>query len=440
MQSHHDQFSPILQKLQIAALNDMQLATIEACRQDNDLVLLSPTGTGKTLAFLLPLLAGLQADQQEVQAVILTPTRELAMQIESVFKDMKTAHKVTCCYGGHPMRVERKSLTEPPALLVATPGRLKDHLKREHIDISRTRWLVLDEFDKSLEFGFQDDMDFIIKKMPDLHKRVLTSATEAIKIPNFVGLNKAERLHFMPKKSAEKKLEVKIVRSPEKDKLGTLAELICNLGPEAMIVFCNHREAVERVSEFLVEKEMVHDYFHGGLEQNEREKTLVKFRNGSVQILVSTDLAARGLDIPDIKYIIHYHLPSTADAYTHRNGRTARMDARGSAYLILHDEENIPDYVEGDPKTFYLKEMAPPAAPDWDTLFIGKGKKDKINKVDIVGFLFKQGGLQKDEVGLIEVKDFFSYVAVKRSKIREVLQRVKNEKIKGKKAKIQVAR
>ncbi|MEZ4958001.1 MAG: DEAD/DEAH box helicase [Saprospiraceae bacterium] len=440
MQPYHKQFAPILQKLQIEALNEMQLATIEASQHANDIVLLSPTGTGKTLAFLLPLLAGLEEKNSDVQAVILSPTRELAMQIESVFRDMKTVHKVTCCYGGHPMRVEKQNLIEPPALLIATPGRLKDHLKREHIDISKTNLLVLDEFDKSLEFGFQDDMDFLIKKMPALKKRILTSATEAIKIPNFVGLNKPERLQFMPKKSDIKKLEVKIVRSPEKDKLNTLAQLICNLEPGAMIVFCNHREAVERVGEYLFDNDIVIDYFHGGLEQNDREKTLVKFRNGSVQILISTDLAARGLDIPDIKYIVHYHLPSTGDAYTHRNGRTARMDAKGSAFIILHEEENIPEYVEGDPKVFYLKEMAAPPAPEWETLFIGKGKKDKINKVDIVGFLFKQGGLNKDEVGLIEVKDFFSYVAIKRNKIKGVLNKIKNEKIKGKKAKMEIAR
>ncbi len=440
MQPFQDKFAHILQKLKIEALNDMQLATIEASQQENDIILLSPTGTGKTLAFLLPLLDGLENKTNEVQAVILTPTRELAMQIESVFKDMKTPHKVTCCYGGHPMRVEVKSLTEPPALLIATPGRLKDHLKRDHIDISKAKTLVLDEFDKSLEFGFQEDMHFLIKKMPELKKRFLTSATEAIKIPSFVGLNKAKRLYFIPKKSAVKKLEIKIVRSPEKDKLNTLAHLICNLDPAAMIVFCNHRESVERVSDFLMEYDIDHDYYHGGLEQNEREKSLVKFRNGTHRILISTDLASRGLDIPDIKYIVHYHLPQTGDAFIHRNGRTARMDAKGSAYLILHEEENIPEYVQGDPKVFYLKEMPVPPAPEWDTLYIGKGKKDKINKVDIVGFLFKKGELKKEEVGLIEVKDFFSYVAIKRNKIKGVLKKIRNEKIKGKKARMEIAK
>ena len=439
MQPHQEKFAHILQKLEIAALNDMQLATIEASEIHNDIILLSPTGTGKTLAFLLPILENLENKKNEVQAVILTPTRELAMQIESVFKNMKTRHKVTCCYGGHPIRIEKKSLTEPPVLLIATPGRLKDHLKKEHIDISKTKTLVLDEFDKSLEFGFQEDMHYLIKKMPELNRRFLTSATEAVKIPHFVGLNKPKRLHFMPKKSAIKKLELKIVRSPEKDKLNTLAHLICNLEPAAMIVFCNYREAVERVSDFLSEHDINHDYYHGGLEQNEREKSLVKFRNGTHRILISTDLASRGLDIPDIKYIVHYHLPHKAEAYTHRNGRTARMDAKGSAYMILHEEENTPDYVTGDPKVFYLKEKPIPPPSEWDTLYIGKGKKDKINKVDIVGFLFKKGELKKEEVGLIEAKDFFSYVAIKRNKIKGVLKRIRNEKIKGKKAKIEIA-
>ena len=440
MQDPNEHYAPYLQKLKIESLNEMQLATIEAGQSATDLVLLSPTGTGKTLAFLLPLISNLEQVKNQVQAVVLSPTRELSLQIEEVFKKMKTSHKVTCCYGGHPMQVEKKNLLEPPAVLIATPGRLADHMKRGNIDLSNAKTLVLDEFDKSLEFGFQEDMSYIIKRLYSLDKRILTSATESIKVPKFAGVEKPVRLHFIPKKSDIKKLEVKIVRSPEKDKLPTLVQLICNLDPAAMIIFCNHRESVERVSDYLFEKDIFHDYFHGGLEQKEREKTLVKFRNGTYQILVATDLAARGLDIPDIKYIVHYHLPSKADAYTHRNGRTARMHAKGSAYLIFHENENIPEYITGDPPVFYLKEKPVPPAPEWETLFIGKGKKDKINKVDIVGFLAKKGALKKEEIGLIEVKDFFAYAAVKRKKINEVLNKIKNEKIKGKKAKLEIAR
>ena len=440
MQKPQEQFAPILENLNIEELNEMQLATIEASQSEEDIVLLSPTGTGKTLAFLLPLVNGLSASRGQVQALILAPTRELAIQIDSVFRKMKVGQKVTCCYGGHPMRVEKKDLIEPPAVLIATPGRLVDHLKRVHITLQGVHFLVLDEFDKSLEYGFQDDMSFIIQQMPRLKKRILTSATEAIKIPKFTGVEKPARLHFMPKKADVKKLEVKFVRSPEKDKLGTLLQLICNLEPAAMIVFCNHREAVERVSDYLFENDIVHDYFHGGLEQNEREKTLVKFRNGTIQILIATDLAARGLDIPDIQYIVHYHLPPKGDEYTHRNGRTARMHAKGMAFLIIHEEENIPEYVTGDPAIFFIKDKPPTPPTEWETLFIGKGKKDKVNKIDVVGFLSKKGELKKDEIGLIEVKDFFSYVAVKRDKVKSVLQKIKNEKIKGKKAKMEIAR
>lgn len=440
MQSASDPFAPILQRLKIEALNEMQVATIDASQKEEDIILLSPTGSGKTLAFLLPLQQRLLPGIRSVQAVILSPTRELALQIESVFKQMKTSYKVSCCYGGHPMRIEKKNLIDPPAVLIATPGRLVDHLKRDHIDLSRAHHLILDEFDKCLEMGFQEDMSFIIRQLSSLEKRVLTSATEAIKVPNFVGIEKPIRLHFIPKKSDLKKLDIKLVKSPVKDKLETLYQLICNLEPAAMIVFCNHRDAVERVSEYLDDQDIVHDFFHGGLEQMEREKTLVKFRNGTIQILIATDLAARGLDVPDIKYIIHYHLPMKEDAYTHRNGRTARMHAKGMAFLLLHEEEYIPEYVKGDPATFYLKERNSIPPTEWETLYIGKGKKDKVNKVDIVGFLSKKGGLQKGEIGLIEMKDFFAYVAIKRSLVSTVLNNIKNEKIKGKKARIEVAR
>jgi ATP-independent RNA helicase DbpA len=213
------------------------------------------------------------------------------------------------------------------------------------------------------------------------------------------------------------------------------------LGNRSTIVFCNHRESVERTSAYLKEKGIVNVFYHGAMEQQERDSALCKFRNGSSNVLVTTDLASRGLDIPNIRYIIHYHLPHTEEIFTHRNGRTARMDASGTAILILSPEESLPTYIDPEIERLQLPETSElPEKPKWTTLFIAAGKKDKVNKIDIVGFLSNKGQLKKEDIGLIEVKDFFSFVAVKKIKVGGTLELIKNEKIKNKKVKIDVAK
>jgi ATP-independent RNA helicase DbpA len=231
------------------------------------------------------------------------------------------------------------------------------------------------------------------------------------------------------------------VHSPEADKLDTLFRLLCWIGSRSAVVFCNHRESVERVSDFLKEKSIVNVFYHGAMEQPERDSALAKFRNGSSDVLVTTDLAARGLDVPNIRYIIHYHLPNTEAVFIHRNGRTARMDASGTTILILSPEETLPAYIGEQPATIELPPTATlPDKPKWTTLFISVGKKDKVNKVDFVGFFTNKGQLKPEDIGLIEVKDFHAFVAVRKSKVSHTLQLIKNEKLKNKKVKIDVAK
>lgn len=432
----------ILKNLQIDALNDMQLAAIDAYEQEQDIILLSHTGSGKTLAFLLPLLQTLDAGRRETQAIIIVPSRELAQQIERVFKAMGTGLKVTCCYGGHKREIEENNLIEPPVLLIGTPGRLADHIRRENITTHSITTLVLDEFDKSLDLGFQEEVSFIIGSLPAIDKRILTSATEAVELPEFLGLNNPHRLEFLSEADAGyEKLAIRVVRSEDKDKADTLFRLICTLGNRPMIIFCNHRESVERLSEIISGKGIVNVFYHGAMEQVERDSALCKFRNGSVNVLVTTDLAARGLDIPNIRYIIHYHLPLTQDSYTHRNGRTARMDASGTAILITGPEEKLPGYIEQDIEEIEIPEKVEiPEKPKWVTLFIAAGKKDKVNKIDIVGFLSHKGNLKQEDIGLIEVKDFFSFVAIRKANASHALTLIRNEKIKNKKVKIEIAK
>lgn len=429
-----------LSNLQIGALNEMQQASLETNKTSTDIVLLADTGSGKTLAFLLPVTQLLQRQKAVSQALIIVPSRELALQIEQVFKKMGTGFKITCCYGGHLRETEENNLKQAPALIVGTPGRLADHIRRGNIITSHIETLVLDEFDKSLEQGFEEEMSFIIASLPALKKRILTSATETVEVPAFVGLNDPVKINFL---SGEKSpaLAVQMVWSDDKDKSNTLFNLICALGSRSTIVFCNQREFVEQVSAYLKDKGIVNVFYHGALEQQERDSALCKFRNGSSKVLVTTDLAARGLDIPNIRYIIHYQLPDTMESFTHRNGRTARMEASGTAILILAPHERLPEYITPSPATIDLPPTAIlPEKPVWTTLFIAAGRKDKVNKVDIVGFLTNKGQLKKEDIGLIEVKDFFSFVAVRKSKVGHTLQLIKTERIKNKKVKIDIAK
>ncbi len=431
----------ILSNLKIDALNEMQLASIEANKKNADIILLSSTGSGKTIAFLLPILELLDDSNNKTQVLIAVPSRELAIQIEQVFKLMGTGFKITSCYGGHKRETEENNLIEPPSLIVGTPGRLCDHIRRGNITLDSIETLVLDEFDKSLELGFLEEMSFIIDSLKHLKKRILTSATESVEVPAFIGLDKPVRLNYLSGTDEEKGLSVQTVLSGDKDKTDTLFKLICYLGNRSAIVFCNHRDAVERTSNLLNEKEIVNEFYHGALEQQERDSALCKFRNGTVNVLVTTDLASRGLDIPNIRYIIHYHLPHTEDIFLHRNGRTARMDASGTAILILSAEEKLPGYVDPNVEQIQLPEtITLPEKPKWSTLFIAAGKKDKVNKIDIVGFLSHKGDLKKEDIGLIDVKDFFSFVAIRKSKMGPALQLIKNEKIKNKKVKIEIAK
>lgn len=432
----------ILSNLKIEQLNAMQVASVDAASEGKDLILLSPTGTGKTLAYLLPLVQILKPGVEGVQAVVLVPSRELALQIEQVFKSMGTAFNVMSCYGGRPAMEEHRTMKHiRPSVIIATPGRMNDHLGKQNFEAADVRTLVIDEFDKCLEFGFQDEMAEVIAQLPNLNRRFLLSATDAEEIPRFTGLNRVIKLNFLTGEEQEQRLHLYKVLSPVKDKLETLYKLVCSLGSESTLVFCNHRESVDRVGNYLRSMKVYCEVFHGGMEQDKRERALYKFRNGSCSILISTDLAARGLDIADIKHVLHYHLPVAKDGFIHRNGRTARWESEGNAYLILHPEETLPDYLPEEPEAFALPEPTPqPALPAYVTLYIGKGKKDKINKIDIVGFLSKKGKLGREDVGRIDVKDHYAYAAISRLKAKQMLKLVQNEKIKGVKALIELAK
>ena len=436
----------ILKKLRIEELNEMQQHAAEAImRSDGDVVLLSPTGTGKTLGYLLPLVQLLDASSDAVQALVVVPGRELALQSDTVLRDMGSGIRSASCYGGRTAMDEHRKLKElKPQIIFGTPGRLNDHLDKENISRYGIRWLIIDEFDKCLAMGFHQEMQKLIKSLPGLQRRVLLSATNAEQIPLFVNMaKKGTVVDFLPEdEQTSERVTLYEVKSPVKDKLETLRNLLLDFGDASSIVFLNYRDSVERVNRYLTEQGFTTCFFHGGLEQKQREAALYRFSNGSVNVMVSTDLASRGLDIPDIANIIHYHMPESEDGYIHRVGRTARWDKQGRAFFITGPGEHIPDYVDGEVEKYELttdsQESIP--SPRMATLYIGKGKKDKVSKGDIVGFLCKKGGLQADEIGRIDVNDRYVYVAVKREKAVQVIRQTQGEKIKGIKTLVELVR
>ncbi|MCU0401823.1 MAG: DEAD/DEAH box helicase [Algoriphagus sp.] len=427
--------SEILSKLGIQQLNPMQLAAKQAIESSNEIILLSPTGTGKTLAFLLPLIQELDATLEEIQLAIIVPSRELAIQIEQVMREMGTGYKVNAVYGGRAGSKDRIEIKHRPAVLVGTPGRVADHLRREAFDTSFIKTLVLDEFDKSLEIGFESEMRDILQLLPRVKKMILTSATYGVEIPRFVGLKSPVTVDFLEEKISQ--LLIKKVLSPTKDKLETLLDLLAHLGPQNGIIFCNFKDSIERVSDFLSENEISHGTFHGGMEQTDRERSLIKFRNGTHQILLATDLAARGIDVPELKFIIHYHLPLRSEEFTHRNGRTARMNSEGTAYVLHYEKDTLPDFI-GNLRVEKLSQSPLPGPSEWSTLFVSGGRKDKISKGDIAGLFFKQGNLSKEDLGMIELKTDCAFVGVKSAMVEILLPKVNNTKLKDKKVRVTV--
>ena len=423
----------VLQKMNISTLNPMQEEAIHHISSDNDIVLLSPTGTGKTLAFLLPILEKLQPRTKEIQLLILVPARELALQIELVIREMGMGFKVNSVYGGHSSSKDKINLLHKPAILIGTPGRVASHIHKGTFETKDISYLVLDEFDKALEFGFKKEMKEIIGSLSGLKQRVLTSATQGIEIPSFVSLDKPKFINHLKKSNSM--LQVRSIASPTKDKLNTLYKTICSIGDQPGIVFCNFKDSIERVSAFLDKNSVPHACFHGGMEQKDRERSLVTFRNGTHRLLLATDLAARGIDVPEIGFVLHYHMPNKEHEFTHRNGRTARMCQGGTAYLLHWKEEELPAFVI-DIEPAVLLSKSTPSDTDWRTLFISGGRRHKISKGDIVGLFLKQGKISREQLGLIELKQECAFVAVHKDVASDLAQSLNNRRLKKKKVRI----
>jgi len=424
----------ILQKLGIKSLNEMQKEAINVIEENKDILLLSPTGTGKTLAFLLPILNELKPDINAVQAIIVVPTRELSIQIEQVIREMGSGYKANAVYGGQSFSKDRTALKHPPALLVGTPGRIADHLRRETFSTEFVKTLILDEFDKSLEIGFDADMMDISERLKKVKKRILTSATQAVDIPNFVGFGKPVVIDYSIDKKAN--LNIQLIEAHTKDKIEDLTKLLEKLEDQPGIVFCNFKNSIQKISDSLTDAGISHGCFYGGLEQKDRERVLIQFRNGTHKVILATDLAARGLDIPELNFIVHFQLPHYEDEFIHRNGRTARMHASGNAYVLHWKGAKLPSYIKLKEFVSLQNEKNEPSLNKWTTVFISGGRKDKISKGDIVGFFLKQGNLNIEQIGLIELKTDCAFVAVDNEVVHGLIKDLNNTKLKNKKVRL----
>jgi superfamily II DNA/RNA helicase len=293
------------------------------------------------------------------------------------------------------------------------------------------------------------EMEAIMKQLKFIKQVVFTSAT-ALRDEQtddsflFKRWRSAQTLNFITSTTDEgpkNSITWHVTPSPEKDKLNTLSRLLSHLKGLPCIVFVAHRESAERIYSHLHKLRFHLSCYHGGMEQESRERALYKFRAGSTNILIATDLAARGLDIPEVGAVIHYHLPPDEETLTHRSGRTARWTRGGSIHLILGPEETLPAFYPSSAVQLEVDDISiNPTPSQFTTLYIGRGKRDKLSKMDIVGFLCKKGGVLASDIGRIDVAPSYAYVAVNKIDITSVLKRIKNEKIKGMKTLIEEMR
>ncbi|WP_347156997.1 DEAD/DEAH box helicase [Pontibacter chitinilyticus] len=438
-----------LQELNYTQPTPIQEEAIPLLLQGRDVAGQAETGSGKTAAFGLPLLQGINPELQQVQALVTVPTRELAVQVRQELKKLAKQLpqlKISAFYGGHSFSQERASLAHPPQVLVGTPGRLTDHLSRRTIDLSHVVQIVLDEADKLLEMGFQEELDRVLEALPRKRQTVLFSATMPDKVKELIANSLQDPVFVKATANAipdQLKLIGIKVEHPQRSQ--AVLNLIQSKASAGTVVFCNTRAAADTLTAFLQENRVAAKALHGGMEQPDRDKTMTLFRNGTIPVLIATDLAARGLDIDKLRHIVHYELPDDMAAYLHRSGRTGRAGKSGTVYTLVspRDEQKLHEwqqvYMDEWLQAGALVKMAttaPAPASAFATLYIAGGRKDKISPRDIVGALIAEAGLKADQIGKIEVLDRNCFVAVPQAQAKQIAEQLSSGKIKGRRYKV----
>ncbi len=432
-----------LNSLGYIEMTPIQKASLPAILEQKDIIAKAKTGSGKTLAFSLPLVHHIKAKQQHPQALIITPTRELAEQIATEIKRIaryKPDVKVVTLYGGTSLTRQVESLQKGADIIVGTPGRLLDHFSRESFELGEIKTLILDEADRMLDMGFAEDILKLVSNLPKKRQTLLFSATypdDISKLSEKV-LTDAIRVELEEQEQTLKIQEYAFyVENKEKALIFTLQSFQPNLA----IIFCNTKVKTTEVSDILSEKGFDVATLNGDLEQYQRQEMMLQFANGSLPVLVATDLASRGLDIESVELIINYDFPHKKEEYTHRIGRTGRADKEGIAVSLCNDhekrkiEEIRPTLQLEDIKelkvnrNFYMQGAV-------GTLCIDGGKKKKLRAGDILGTLCKDIGLDVKDIGKINVLDTHSYVAIDKNVIKKAFNGLKNGKIKKRKFRV----
>lgn len=438
-----------LDDLGYSRMTAIQAASLPLAMQGKDLIGQAVTGSGKTAAFALPLLTRLNPRDFGTQALVLCPTRELATQVAGEIRRLARAQQnikvVTLC-GGQGIGPQIGSLEHGAHVVVGTPGRIRDHLRKQTLDLSRVNSLVLDEADRMLEMGFVEDMEAIIGATPSERQTLLFSATfpDDIQVMSGRFQRTPERV-VVDSLPESQQIDQQCYICQGGERLDALITLLGHFQPEAAVVFCNTKQMVRDVCAYLHDQGVSAAELHGDMEQRDRDRVLVQFRHQSCRILVATDVAARGLDIDDLPAVINFELPRQAEVYVHRIGRTGRGGKSGLSLSLFTDAER---YRLDAISQFQQRElpfeaiqtltgvghgMEPPA---YITLAIAAGRKDKVRPGDILGALTGEAGIAGSAVGKIDVTDRATYVAIERATADQALGRLLNGRIKGRKFKV----
>lgn len=439
-----------LNSLGFTSMTPIQEQALPLILEGHDLIAQAKTGSGKTAAFGLGILNKLIPSNKKLQSLVICPTRELAVQVADELR--RLARNIPNCKilvitGGMSEYQQLNSLEHGGHIIVGTPGRLLKFLKKGAINLEMIDFLVLDEADRMLDMGFQEEMKAIMAFAPVKKQTLLFSATFPLEIGEL-----SQAFQKNPKRlCVDSKHEKNIIRqvfievSDHHQKTQALKRVLCHFKPESTVVFCKTKQICADVATFLAKDGISALPFHGDLEQNERTVVLAKFSNHSCLVLVATDVAARGLDIKDLEAVINFDLPTDAEVYTHRIGRTARAGKVGLAFsfYVRSEKEKLNDienYQETKNEYIELDQLSSEArfdlAAPMKTMYINGGKKDKVRPGDILGALVGEAGLLVGEVGNITILDNQSYVAVLSTKIHQAISKLNVGKIKGRKFKV----
>jgi len=421
----------------------IQEKAIPLLQQNKDVIAQAKTGSGKTLAFALPLILKLDETEHFPQALIIAPTRELSEQIAGECRKLaqyKKDVKIITLYGGTSLTQQVASLEKGADIIVGTPGRLLDHFSRETIHLGQIKTLILDEADRMLDMGFADDILKLVSNLPKQRQSLLFSATYPEKIDKLTKVILNNPIEIQIEGQTEN-IAIEEHAYAVKDLDKALITTLQHFQPSLAVVFCNTKAKTVEVSDMLDSKGFDVATLNGDLEQYERQEMLLQFANGSLPVLVATDLAARGLDIEAIDIVINYDIPMKAEDYTHRIGRTGRADKKGLAISLCNEYGerklsevrptlNITSIENLRPnKNFYLQGTV-------GTLCIDGGKKKKVRAGDILGTLCKDIGLENKQIGKIKITATHAYVAIDKTVIKKAFNGLKNGKIKGKKLRV----